>query len=396
MRPAAGESAGRVQPAGTAGQALEIAYLHPAHLVVAGNRCQLLHDGVEAFPSMLDAIRAARGRVRLETYIFSDDAVGQLFARELAAAAARGVDVEVLYDWFGSWHTRRSFFRAMREQGVDVRPFKPFSFGAGLGRLIRRDHRKLLIVDGEVAFVGGVNIASEWAPRGLGDGWRDDVMRIDGPAAVQLERHFCATWRMQWKVRLRRRRRRRSAFARPIRRGGVGLGVLSSRRAIHSAYLRAIFAAQRSVMIAAAYFVPDRRIVRALELAASRGVEVVLLMAGASDHPWILYASRAMYEPLLRLGVRIFEWPNGVLHAKTAVVDGTWGTVGSFNLERASLWLNHELNVVFADPDAGRRLEQTIRADCALCRPIDRLSWKRRPWWRKLLERLAFGFRRVL
>jgi cardiolipin synthase len=132
------------------------------------------------------------------------------------------------------------------------------------------------------------------------------------------------------------------------------------------------------------------------EVAFVGGVKVELLMSGASDHPWILYASRALYAQLMRVGVRIFEWPHGVLHTKTAVVDGTWGTVGSFNLERASLWLNHELNVVFADAAAGRRLESTLKADMASCRVIDPLSWNRRPWWEKGLARLFYLFRRVL
>ncbi len=370
-------------------------YLHPAHPLVTGNRWELLHDGLEAFPSMLRAIRSARYRVRLETYIFADDAVGQAFARELVAAAARGVKVEVLYDWLGSWLTRRSFFRELRAAGVDARAFNPLALLGGVRRLLCRDHRKLLAVDGEVAFVGGVNIGAQWAPRGLGAGWRDDVLRIEGPAAARLERRFCATWRLEWKTRLKLWVRRRGSASGGWP-GGVGLCVLSSRRAIHAAYLRAIRAATRSVLIAAAYFVPDRAVVRALEEAATRGVEVVLVLSGTSDHPWIQYASRALYGRLFRSGVRIYEWPHGVLHAKTAVVDGTWGTVGSFNLEGASRRLNHELNVVFADPEAGRQLEQALRADCARCRAIDPVSWNRRPRWRRLLERLACAVGRIL
>ena len=373
-----------------------LAYLDQAHPLHHGNECRLLRDGVEAYPAMLAAIHGAQRRVWLETYMFVDDAVGALFGRALAEAAERGVKVTVLYDWLGSWGTSRSFFRSLRSRGVDVRPFKPFSLSRGLGRLIRRDHRKLLIVDGAVAFVGGVNIASHWAPRGeQGDGWRDDVLRIEGPAVAPLERTFSATWRMQWKDRLRRLRRAPARLDGPVK-GKVSLSVLSSRRGIHSAYLQAIAAARFKVMIVAAYFVPDRKMLAALKAAASRGVEVALVMAGTSDHPIVTFASRAFYGRLMGWGVRVFEWRQGVLHAKTAVVDSTWGTIGSFNLERTSLRLNHELNVVFSDPRLGKQLEDSFVSDCALCHPIDPGTWHLRPLWRRVLERLAYLLRKGL
>lgn len=383
--------------------ALARRYLDPAHPLIPGNGLKLLRDGVEAFPAMLQAIQLARRWVRLETYMFVDDAVGHVFGRALAEAAERGVRVTVLYDWLGSWSTRRSFFRALNERGVDVRPFKPLSLQGRLGRLIRRDHRKILIVDGEVAFVGGVNIAAHWAPRRPseplnGDGWRDDVLRIEGPAVALLERRFAASWRMQWKHRIRRRRPfDASSLCSPgSARGDVRLTVLSSRRAIHAAYVRAINAARRSVMIAAAYFVPDRRMLAAIKDAARRGVRVVLVMAGKSDHPAVTFASRALYERLLELGVRIYEWTDGVLHAKTAVVDGTWGTIGSFNLERMSLRFNHEVNVFFVDPRVGRAIEESFQVDCARCRPVELEAWRKRPWWQRLVERVAWLFRKLL
>ncbi|MBI3181502.1 MAG: cardiolipin synthase B [Myxococcales bacterium] len=374
--------------------ALARRYLDPQHALWPGNRCQLLRDGVEAYPSMLEAIRSARRFIRLETYMFIDDAVGELFGRALAGAAERGVRVTVLYDWLGSWVSGRSFFKSLRTRGVDIRPFKPFSLRGRLSRLIRRDHRKLLVVDGEVAFVGGVNIASHWAPIGEGAGWRDDVLRIEGPAAAQLERRFQASWRMQWKDRLLGRLPMVPTPSRP--RGEVRLCVLTSRRAIHASYLRAIAAARKSVLISAAYFVPDRKMLAALREAARRGVEVLLVMAGKSDHPEIQFASRALYERLMSWGVKVHEWGHGVLHAKTAVVDGAWGTVGSFNLERMSLRFNHEVNVFFADPRIGRELERSVRLDAACSRPIDLARWRSRPWWTRMLERVAHFFRRVL
>ncbi len=373
-------------------------YLPPQHLLLQGNTCQLLRDGVEAYPAMLEAIRSARRFIHLETYMFITDAVGELFGTALAEAAERGVHVRVLYDAVGSWTSRRGFFEELRARGVDIRPFKPFSLGRGLRYLLRRDHRKILVVDGEVAFIGGVNISAHWAPEGQGGAWRDDVMRIQGPAVHALERRFVATWRMAFQDRFRhwRESRRQRGLARHEQRGDVSLAVLSSRRSIHRAYLHAISRARRSVMVAAGYFIPDRKLVAALREAAQRGVEVSLLLPGKSDHPWLLHATRAFYEKLLTAGVRIFEWQRCVLHAKTAVVDGVWGTIGSFNLERLSLLFNHEVNAVFADPRLGRALEAAFRSDCESCLEVELDVFRRRPFWQKLLERVLYACRKVL
>ncbi len=367
--------------------------------VIPGNQFKLLRDGVEAFPEMLDAIRSARRKLRLEVYMFIDDAVGELFGRALADAAQRGVQVKVLYDWIGSLGTRRSFFTRLRAQGVDVRAFKPFSISRGFGAFVRRDHRKVLVVDGEVAFVGGINLAAQWAPRGRGrgEGWRDDVMRVEGPVAQTVERMFCASWRMEAHKRLYRLRRRTARTRRRLLQRGDGhAAILSSRRSIHRAYLKAIDHARASVMIANAYFLPDRKLLGALKRAARRGVSVQLVLAGKSDHPIVTWAGRALYDQMLRAGIRIFEWYDGVLHSKTAVVDGTWGTVGSFNLEPMSLRFNYEANLVFTDRRWGRALERSFLADCLQCRRIDPETWARRPWWHKLLERGAYLLRRAL
>ncbi len=370
---------------------------------VPGNRFKLLHDGVEAFPEMLDAIRGARRKIRLEVYMFIDDAVGELFGRALAEAAKRGVQVHVLYDWIGSLGTRAAFFKRLRAQGVDVRAFKPFNISRGFGALVRRDHRKILVVDGEVAFVGGINLAAQWAPRGhaSGGGWRDDVMRVEGPAAQTIERVFCASWRMEaqkrlYRLRRVRRGRDRKGAVRRMHRGDVHAVVLSSRRSIHRAYLKAIEHARESVMIANAYFLPDRKLLSALKRAARRGVRVELVLAGKSDHPIVTWAARALYDQMLRAGIRIFEWYDGVLHSKTAVVDGTWGTVGSFNLEPMSLRFNYEANLVFTDRRWGGALQRSFLEDCRRCRRIDPETWAARPWWHRMVERAAYLFRRIL
>lgn len=376
--------------------ALARTYLPDNHVLWPGNRCQLLRDGVEAYPAMLQAIRGARRSVRLETYMFIDDSVGELFARALIEAVARGVRVKVLYDAVGSMGSKAAFFQKMRDGGVDIHAFKPFSLTQGLGRLIRRDHRKILVVDGDVAFIGGINISANWAPKGQGDNWRDDVLQIEGPAVHQLERCFKASWRLQLAKRARERRSFRRRTTGLVLRGATSLAVLSSRRTIFRAYLHAIARARKSVLIAAAYFIPDRRMVAALRDAASRGVEVSIILNRKGDHPILQWATRAFYDRLMRSGVKIYEWREGVLHAKTAVIDGVWGTIGSFNLERTSLWLNHEVNAAFADPTLAVALEESFRRDCGFCTPILPDEWSRRPIWQKAIERIFYVFRKIL
>lgn len=375
-------------------------YLPGRHVLFPGNRCELLRDGAEAYPAMLEAIRGARTTVRLCTYMFYDDAVGRLFCRALAGAARRGVRVQVLYDAVGNWCVPGRFYQRLREAGVDVRPFKPLSL-RWLWSFIRRDHRKLLAVDGEVAFIGGLNVAAQWAPAGHGAAWRDDVLRVEGPAARALERSFRASWRFHFGRRCRRFQRlqalrQKRADLRAPARGEVSLAVLSNRRSIHLAYLHAIERARRSVRIAAAYFVPDRRLVRALQDAAARGVKVELLLNGKSDHPVVQLCARAFYARLLAAGVHIYEWCSVNLHSKTAVVDGVWGTVGSFNLERTSLWLNHEVNVAFADAALGSAMEHRFLQDAGRCHRVEPAQWGRRPLWQKVLERVLYRFRRLI
>ncbi len=371
-------------------------YLPTEHSVQDGNKCQLLKDGVEAFPSMLAALRAAKRYIRLETYMFIDDAVGELFGRTLVEAAQRGVRVTVLYDALGSLSLSRSFVESLEQGGVEIRAFKPLGRIWPFSAILRRTHRKILVVDGEVAFIGGVNIAAQWAPTiEKGGGWRDDVMRIEGPSVRLIERRFRASWWLQSRRRLRQWRRANLEYLKPNR-GTTALSVLGTRRSIHRAYLHAIGRAMTSVLIAAAYFVPDRKLLGELKAAALRGVEVTLILPGKSDHPWVKFASRALYEKMMGWGVKIFEWNECVLHSKTAVVDGTWGTVGSFNLEAMSLRFNYECNVVFADKSWGETLEKSLREDCGRCSPIDPVAWKQRPLWHRALEKVCWFFRRIL
>lgn len=355
-----------------------------------GNQLRLLRDGREAFPAMLAAIDRAQRYVHLETFIFADDLMGHRVAKALAQAAARGVEVTVLYDAVGSWESHSGFFAALRRKGVKALPYNPVAPWRGGLSPFKRDHRKLLAVDGETAFVGGLNISDDWAPPEFGGHhWRDDVMQIDGPAVTRLSGLFRATFQstalglakdlVRWRYR---------TAAPPVAeaRGDVAVSILASRKSIHQAYQRAIDSAQHTVLLGTGYFVPDGVILRSLRRARLRGVRVALLLPARSDHFSAVQAGRALYGRLLRWGVEIYEWDERIFHAKSAVVDGVWGTMGSFNMDRWSLDFSHELNAFFCDERIGHQLAQSFERDFARSQRITREGWLARPWTQRAME----------
>jgi len=359
-----------------------------------GHRVELHRDGAEAYPRMLEAIRGARASVFLEMYIFAEDAIGKRFAETLVERAKAGVDVRLMYDAAGSKDSSREFFGELRSQGVKVVEFNPLARFWGGFRFRRRNHRKLLVVDGRVAFLGGINIARDYASTADGGlGWRDTGVALEGPCVADLAAMFAEIWT--------RERRRRDP---PIVPGAAPAGegarvlVLSSQRyrdrwEIAQHYRHAIRQARSRVWIANAYFLPSRRFRRALREAAWRGVDVRLLLPSRSDFAPVLYAAQRLFASYLRAGMRIFEWPGAMMHAKCAVVDGAWSTVGSFNIDHLSLINNYELTAVVDDRDFGARMESMFERDFAQCREITRDGWKRRGWTRRWLELLCHPFR---
>ncbi len=310
---------------------------------LAGQWVALLDGGQEAFPRMLEAIRTSQQSIRLETYTFSREGVGEEFLAALSAAAQRGVRVQVVLDGWGSALDGRYVQALLRAAGCRVRIYHPV-LSLLLGRF-RRLHRKILLVDGEVAFVGGVNISDEYGHLGPGHApeveereppWLDLVLEVRGPVATWLER------------RLGGERLRPPRGPLHVHLSGLGGG-----RPLRRRYLKALGAARRSIEMAHAYFLPDRRLVRSLTAAARRGVEVRLLLAGRSDIPLFQAATRRLYRQLLRAGVRIHEWTRSVHHAKAAVVDDQRLLAGSFNLEPYSL-ANLEALVEVDDPAVAR------------------------------------------
>ena len=374
---------------------------------VDGNEVRLLRNGAAAYPEMLKAIAAAEQQVLLEMYWFASDSIGRKFAAALADAARRGVEVSIVYDAVGSVGASEDMFAGLRRAGVRViefNPIAPWKRRFRLSRLTRRDHRKILIVDGQVGFTGGINISDCWLPVDDGGaGWRDDMVRIDGPAVVGLIDCFTLTW-MRLRGPLLRlagfagkaltQVSRRSPYGQPVR--VLGQRFMRTQRQISRAYLHYLRRAEQRIFIANSYFVPDRRILRALTQAARRGVDVRIIVPGQSDVEIVRHASRAVWGRLLRAGVRIFEWDESVLHAKSAVVDGLWSTTGTFNFDYLSLRLNLEVNVSVLDKRFASRLEASFLEDFKSCREVSRVDFRFRPLGQRILEFIAYRLRKFL
>jgi cardiolipin synthase len=331
----------------------------------AGNRIDLLQDAAENYPAWFAAIDDARAWVHLESYIIHDDAIGRQFADALAAKARSGVAVRVLYDWWGARGLRPNrLWRSLRAAGVDVRCFNPPRLGSPLAWM-SRDHRKVLVVDGRVAFVTGLCIGQDW----VGDSqagkepWRDTGVRIEGPAVMDVERAFAETWAAAGP---QLSAQDLPPGPDPVKAGSVTLRVIAGSPLLGSLYrLDQLIAAaaQRSLWLTDAYFVATTPYVQALRAAAADGVDVRLLVPSASDIPVLRAVSRAGYRPLLEGGVRVFEWNGPMLHAKSAVADGRWARVGSSNLNPASWLGNWELDVAVEDHRFAASMERAYEED---------------------------------
>jgi cardiolipin synthase len=377
-------------------------------MIRPGNRLTLLENGAEYFPALLRAIDGARHEVHLESYIFRADSTGLAVARALMRAAQRGVVTRLLLDGFGARDLPAGLRARMRNVGVEVEFFRP-----ELGRLplplrrhrhrLRRMHRKLALVDARLAFVGGINIIDDLDDGRLAEPRRDYAVAVEGPLVADIHASAYRLWRRVLWSRLGLRRSEDvwlKPMAEPVGEQQAEFVVrdsLGGRRAIEKAYLKAIRQARQEIFIANAYFLPGLRFRHALVAAAQRGVRVVLIMQGYTDHPLYRAASRALYRHFLENGVEIFEYHASELHAKAAVVDGRWATVGSSNIDPFSLLLAREANVVVHDRhfamDLLASLEEVMRKGG---RRIHRMTWRRLPWYARAASWLAYGLVRGL
>ena len=362
--------------------------------LVAGNATRLLIDGQQTFAAMFAAIHAAKTSINLEYYIVEDVASGgEQLGDLLIAKRNQGVAVNILYDSFGSSDTPKEFFQRLRDAGVQVvefNPFNPVTFNF-------RDHRKILVVDGSRAIVGGINLSTTYqSSGGAGSGgaggkpaayWRDTDLQIDGPAAAQLQKLFLEHWQEQKGPPLD------AALYLPtvLPKGREVVRVIGSTPdektpRFYVTLLSAIRNAEKNVWLSAAYFVPTDQEEEDLITAARRGVDVRLLLPSDSDSKMALAVGRSHYGYLLEAGVKIFEVQNEVLHSKTASIDGVWTAVGSSNFDPRSVVFNDEVDAIVLGSATADDFERMFQADLAHARAIDRESWRRRPLSQRLLE----------
>jgi cardiolipin synthase len=357
------------------------------------NAVELLLDGPQTYAAMLEAIASATHHVHLETYIFAEDEVGTRFATALAAKARTGVAVRVIYDSIGSRTASGDFWEQLQAAGVEVRTFNPPDPVQDQNPfdIDTRDHRKLLIVDGRVAFTGGINIDRNYVRpsdavggASASSGWRDTHLRIAGPAVAGFQELFVGLWEkldepLAEPPYAPGRLDEGDALVRVL----SGVGGNDEVSQIWVAYHAAVKLARGRIWITQSYFAPDDELMAAIREAGLRGVDVRILVAGFSDSQILLNASRAYYEDLLEAGVKVFESQEQIMHAKTMVVDGYWSTVGSSNLDYLSFLHNHEANAVVVGAAFAAELEDVFLADQENAVQIEREQWRERSLWER-------------
>jgi cardiolipin synthase A/B len=336
-----------------------------------GNRLELLKNGPHTYDDWLAAIAQARRWVHLDNYIFQNDTTGKRFAEALSAKAAEGVRVRVLHDWFGCMDVPRSFWQELKKSGMEVRAVNPPTLGAPLG-VIRRDHRKLLAVDGEYASTGGVCISDGWLVRSpeTGLAYRDTAVSVLGPAVADVDRAFAAVWDETGESLPEDERPRAEDIA-PAGEQSVRVVVQEPRKMRTLRLLQLLTAGvEMRLWITDAYFLSMPILTQALMATARDGVDVRVLVPATNDIPWIGRASRAGYRQFLESGVRIFEYGGPMIHAKTLVADGRFSKVGSTNLNFSSLAANWEIDLVAEDPGFAAQMERLFEEDLADAREV--------------------------
>jgi cardiolipin synthase A/B len=364
---------------------------------VAGNRVTVLVDGGPFFEAYLAAIAEAKSYILIETYILRADETGWRIAEALAAKAKDGVEVALSYDSVGSFGLDETFVEFLRAAKVKVHEFSPVSIIDGAWPWRQRNHRKMLVADGTIGIIGGMNIADDYAAKEQGgQNWRDTGAQIEGPAVAQLEAMFREAWRKNAVLPITSTAGTIEPFP-----GGrivrfVGNYARRDRAEIRRSYIRAIMDARHTIRIANAYFSPDPVILRALTRAARRGVQVEIITAGATDVWPVLAVSRGLYGHLLRAGIAVYEWHERILHAKTAVIDGQWSTIGSANFTHRAFLLDLEVNATILGPEIGKQMDDLFHADRSRSAKIDRALWKQRHWVERLIEWFFGFFRRLI
>jgi cardiolipin synthase len=374
--------------------------------LIKGNKVSLLVDGPATYAAMFKAVENAKDHINIETFIFEEDEIGSKFSDLLLQKQSEGVQINIIYDSVGGLSTAGSFFDRLKEAGVKVLEFNPVNPARGFWRRllrwqpIHRDHRKILVVDGKVAFTGGVNISGVYSSSLSGREeeekgekkipWRDTDVQIEGPVVAQFQKLFLDTWQREKGPHLAERN-----FFPDLKEAGSALvQVVAStpgaeNRITFIMYVSAIIFSENSVHLTNAYFVPDNQMLEALTDAAHRGVDVKVVLPKITDSWMALYAGQYHYSDLIKSGVKIYQRRNAILHAKTAVIDGVWATVGSTNMDFWSFSRNDEVNAIILGRDFSAEMEKMFAHDLEESDEVKLEEWKERPLFPRLREWFA-------
>jgi cardiolipin synthase len=364
------------------------------------NKVKLLLNGEEKFPEVLEAIRNAKHHIHIEYYIYEWDEIGEQVAELLIQKANEGVKVRFIYDDFGSPNIKKKTEERMRKAGIEIYPFQKVHFYLLANRLNYRNHRKIIVIDGQIGFTGGINVSDKYINNGSHKlFWRDTHLRIDGPGVFYLQYLFLADWNFcSGKVMAPEK----FHFSVPAdSKDDCFLQVAASgpdsvQPSILFSLLQAIYLARKEILITTPYFIPGDSILQALRIAALSGLSVKLLVPGVADSRLVNAASKSYYEDLLCAGVDIYMYQKGFVHAKTLVADGILSIIGTANMDLRSFELNFEVNVMLYDRKFSEQLRTVFFKDLEDAEKIDKDAWCQRPAYNQLPERIARLFSHVL
>ncbi len=357
------------------------------------NTVDIYTDGYGFFPALLAAIRNATSHIHIDIYIFADDALGRLVSDSLIDKARQGVEVRVIYDDVGCWNVSRHFFERMREEGIEVCPFLPVRFPSFTSKVNYRNHRKIIVVDGKVGFIGGMNIAQRYVKGVEGRPWRDTMTKITGSAVYSLQREFLVDWYFVDRTRLSDRK-----YYPPVVSSDyddcliqiVTGGPVTPFPEIMQGYMRVIIAARRYIYIETPYFIPTEPVLFALKTAALGGIDVRIIVPERSDARFVEWAGRSYLRDMTASGVKVYLYESGFLHSKILVCDDSLATCGSTNVDSRSFENNFESNAFFYDETVARRFRRIFLEDLGRSVPLSEKPGRMNPgFFQRLWESLT-------
>lgn len=361
--------------------------------LTANNKVKLLLNGEEKFPELMSCLDNAKHHIHLEYYIFEQDEIGSAVIGLLIKKAKEGVVVRFIYDDFGSPGIKRKVEKRMQEAGIEIHPFSKVHFYLLANRINYRNHRKIVIIDGQTAFTGGINVSDKYINNKAGKlFWRDTHLRIDGPGVYYLQYLFLSDWNFCCGSSLEAEDLH---FAKPVIQQEdtyvqvVGSGPDSEQPYVLFSILQAIYLAKEEILITTPYFIPGDNIVDALRIAASSGLSVKLLVPGKSDSRLVNAASKANYAALLKAGVEIYLYQKGFVHAKTMVADGKLSMIGTSNMDHRSFELNFEVNAIVYDVPFSQQLRHVFFEDIKDAKKINEMLWNNRSFYARLADRIG-------